>query len=76
MLKTILLISLLFSYLKGEGGGEKDARKREGEGDREGGVEGDGGGSVVDGRRGYRCTLPTFPCTRYSHNCCHGGSCR
>ena len=42
-------------------------------------VEGDevwGGGSVVDGRSGYICTLPFFPCTRYSHKCCHGGSCR
>ena len=33
-------------------------------------------GVVLDPRRGEKCTLPLFPCTRYSHNCCHGGSCR
>ena len=115
MLKTILVVTLLFSYLEGgEGEGESerteqdlveeeakggDQRKGEGlmkdQGRREGlqeeggddgfariqrtrrGIEGVvGGGSVMDGRRGYTCTLPLFPCTRYSHKCCHGGSCR
>ena len=33
-------------------------------------------GVVLDPRRGEKCTLPLFPCNRYSHNCCHGGSCR
>ena len=117
MLKTILVISLLFNCLEGGGGGgvkrEEDLVTGEAKGRkqriREEGVmmkdqgrlevlerdevydgfvkigrrrrevEGDevwGGGSVVDGRSGYICTLPFFPCTRYSHKCCHGGSCR
>ena len=115
MLKTILVVTLLISYLEGGGGEESerneqdslqeeekggDQRKAEeglmkdqgrGEGlQKEGedggllriqrmrrGVKGEvGGGSVMDGSSGYTCTLPLFPCTRYSHKCCHGGSCR
>ena len=58
MLKTILVISLLFSYLKGEAeGGEKETERKRSKR----GVEGDagGGGSAVDVRRGgnSRCTL-------------------
>ena len=114
MLKTILVVTLLISYLEGGGGEESerneqdslqeeekggDQRKAEGlmkdqgrgeglqkEGEDGGllriqrmrrGVKGEvGGGSVMDGSSGYTCTLPLFPCTRYSHKCCHGGSCR
>ena len=105
MLKTLLVISLLYGCLEGDGGesavvegnlgeggdGSLERKKRESE---SAVVErrwraglGDGGdgslerakreseGSVMD-QRGSRCTLPLFPCVRYSHKCCNGGSCR
>ena len=81
MLRTLLVISLLYGCLEGDGGGsavvEGRWRASLGEG-------GDGSlerekreseGSVMD-QRGSRCTLPLFPCVRYSHKCCNGGSCR
>ena len=77
MLKTLLVISLLYGCLEGDGGESAVVEGNLGEG-------GDGSlerakreseGSVMD-QRGSRCTLPLFPCVRYSHKCCNGGSCR